>query len=88
MAIETQVMGWRPHSCMFRYVGDFFVINNHLHVNLVNPQMSQCIICRFDVFAQISTLHKHLIKYNKVNGIIPMTTHVQIAHSKLFALKQ
>lgn len=38
--------------------------------------------------AQKFTLHKGLIKYNKVNGINPMTTHVQIAHLKLFTLKK
>jgi hypothetical protein len=50
--------------------------------------MLQCIICRFNVLVQIFTLHKRLIKYSKVNGIIPMTIHVQIAHSKLFTLKK
>jgi hypothetical protein len=33
-------------------------------------------------------MHKGLIKYNKVNGIIPMTTHVQTKHLKLFALNK
>ncbi len=33
-------------------------------------------------------LHKRLTKYNKVNGIIPMTIHVQIEHLKLFVSKK
>jgi len=33
-------------------------------------------------------LHKRLIKYNKVNGIILMIIHVQITHLKLFPLKK
>ncbi len=31
---------------------------------------------------------KGLIKYNKVHGITPMTTHVQTTHLKLFAMKK
>jgi hypothetical protein len=71
----------------------FFVMNNGLHVDLVNLQMLQCIICRLeqaikDVLVQIFTLHKGLITYNKVNGITSMTTHVQITHAKLFDLRK
>ncbi len=68
-------------------------MNDGLLVDLVNPQMLQCIICRYeqainDVLVQRSILCKGLIKYNKVNGITPMTMHVQISHSKLFALRK
>jgi hypothetical protein len=38
--------------------------------------------------AQKSTLHKDLTKYNKANGITPITTHVQATHPKLFAMKK
>jgi hypothetical protein len=31
---------------------------------------------------------KGIIKYNKVHGITPMTTHVQTTHLKLFALRK
>ncbi len=37
-----------------------------------------------DVLAQGSIVYKGLIKYNKTNGITPMTTHVQTAHPRLF----
>lgn len=62
-------------------------------MDLVNPQMLQCIICRFektssDVLIQRSIMWKGLIKYNKVNGITPMTTQLQITHPKLFALRK
>jgi hypothetical protein len=33
-------------------------------------------------------MRKGLVKYNKVDGIIPMSIHVQIAHLKLFALRK
>jgi hypothetical protein len=62
-------------------------------MHLVNLQMLQCIICRYEqatnnVLTQRSTLCKGLIRYNKVNGITPMIMHVQISHSKLFTLKK
>ncbi len=38
--------------------------------------------------AQRFIMHKGLIKYNKVNGITPMTIHVQTTHLKLFVLKK
>ncbi len=41
-----------------------------------------------DASAQRSMFRKGLIKYSKVNGIIPMTIHVQIAHPKLFEQKK
>ncbi len=37
---------------------------------------------------QIFTFYKGLIKYNKVNGMIPINTHVQTTHLKLFAQKK
>ncbi len=56
-------------------------------------QMLQYIIYRFNqtfgnVLAQIYIHYKGLIKYNKVDGIIPMNTHVQIAHLKLFVQRK
>jgi hypothetical protein len=53
----------------------------------------QCIICRleqigaFDLCQQ-STLQKCLVKYGKVNGIIPMKTHVESRYPKLVAHKK
>ncbi len=38
--------------------------------------------------SQSSILRNNLIKYNKINGIIPMKTHVDIAHPRLFALRR
>ncbi len=50
-------------------------------------------ICKYeqttnDVLAQRSIMRKGLVKYNKVDGIIPMSIHVQIAHLKLFTLRK
>jgi hypothetical protein len=55
--------------------------------------MLWCIICKSkqafsDVLVQRSMLHKGLIKYSKVNGIIPMTIHVQTAHPRLFVQRK
>jgi hypothetical protein len=55
--------------------------------------MLWCIICKSkqassDVLVQRSMLHKGLIKYSKVNGITPMTIHVQIAHPRLFVQRK
>jgi len=71
----------------------FFIVNDGLLVDLVNSQMLQFIICGYeqatnDALAQRSILCKGLIKYNKVSGITPMTMHVQITYSKLFALRK
>jgi hypothetical protein len=68
-------------------------MNNGLFVDFVNPQMLQCIICKYeqtinDIVAQRSIMHKGLIKYNKVDGINPMSIYVQIAHMKLFAMRK
>ncbi len=85
-------MAWKSHSHMPICWGLFFM-NNGLHVDFVNLQMLRYIICKLeqatkDVLVQIFTLHKGLITYNKVNGVIPMTTHVQIAYPKLFVLRK
>jgi hypothetical protein len=58
-------------------------------VDLVKPQVLRSIIyiseqASSDALAQRSTLRKGLIKYSKANGITPTTTHVQIAHPRLF----
>jgi hypothetical protein len=29
------------------YLLDFFVVHDNLHLDFVNPQMLQCIICKF-----------------------------------------
>lgn len=85
-------MAWKFHNCMPICWG-LFIMNNGLHVDLVNLQMLQCMICKLkqatrDVLVQIFTLHKGLITYNKVNVITTTTTHVQIAHPKLFVLRK
>jgi hypothetical protein len=33
-------------------------------------------------------MHKGLIKYNKIDGINPMSIYVQIAHLKLFVTRK
>jgi hypothetical protein len=37
-----------------------------------------------DVLMQRFTFRKNLLKYNKVNSMILVNTHVQITHPKLF----
>jgi hypothetical protein len=90
--VEAQAMASKPHSHLSICWG-FFVLNDSLIVDLVKPQMLQCIICRCkqasnDVLAQIFTFCEHLIKYNNVNGITLMTIHVQIAHPRLFSQRK
>lgn len=62
-------------------------------MDLAKLQVLWCIIYRYkqafgDVLTKRFTLHKGLIKYNKVNGIIPMNTHVQTTHSELFVQRK
>jgi len=90
--VEAKAMAWKPHSHLSICWG-FFVVDDGLIMDLVKLQMLQCIICRCkqtsnDVLAQIFTFCKHLIKYNNVNGITPMTIHVQIAHPRLFSQRK
>jgi len=92
LCVEAQAVAWKPYSCMFVCWG-FFVVNDGLPMGLVNLQILWCIICRYEeatnnVLVQRSILHKGLIKYNKVNRITAMNTHVQIARSKSFAMKK
>jgi hypothetical protein len=54
-------------------------------MDIENPQMLQYIICRTkqtcanDLYQQFN-LWKGLIKYNKLNGIIPMKTHIEFTY--------
>jgi hypothetical protein len=55
--------------------------------------MLWCIIYRTEQHSaldlcQCSTLRKGLIKYGKINGIIPTKTHVESAYPKLVARKK
>jgi len=57
----------------------FSFVHDNLFVDFVNPQMLQCIICRFqqafgDILNQSSISKKCFIKYNKTNGINLMKT--------------
>jgi hypothetical protein len=45
--IETQVVAWIPHICLSICWG-FFVVNDGLHVDLVKPQVLQCIIYKYE----------------------------------------
>jgi hypothetical protein len=91
--IKTQVVAWRLHNHMSICWGFFDVNDDVLHVDLVNSQMLRCIICKFkqtfsDVLVQGSIMHKGLIKYNNMNRLIPMTTHVKITYPKFFGLRK
>lgn len=85
-------MACKFHNCMPICWG-LFIMNNGLHVDLVNLQMLQCVICKLKqatitVLVQIFTLHKGLITYNKVNVITTMITRVQIAQPNFFVLRK
>jgi len=75
--MELQTWLWKIHTWPL-FVGGFFVHDN-LHVDFMNPQMFQCIICRFQQafgnnLNQSSIAKKCFIKYNKTNGINLMKT--------------
>ncbi len=68
-------------------------MNDDFFVDFENMQMLWCIVCKLQktsgiVLSQSYILRNNLTKYNKINGIIPMKTHVDIAHPKLFALRK
>ncbi len=74
--VKAQVVAWRPHSCIFICWG-FFVVRNGLPMDLVKLQVLHCINCRSEqasneVLVQKSIICKGLIKYNKINDIIPI----------------
>jgi hypothetical protein len=63
--IETQIKKWKNE-------GGFFVVNDNMFVDLVNPQMLRCIICMFhqvinNILNQNYIFCKGLIKYSKTN---------------------
>jgi hypothetical protein len=63
-----------------------FVINNGLLVDLVIPQMLWCIIYRFEQVFNDVLVQRYML--HKVNGITPMTTHVQSAHPRFFVKRK
>jgi len=64
----------------------FFIINNGLLVDLVKPQMLWCILYRFEQVSSDALVQRYM--FHKVNGITPMTIHVQIAHPSLFVQRK
>jgi hypothetical protein len=43
--MELQTLLWKPHNMMYT-CWNLFVVNNNLHVDLVNLQMLRYIICQ------------------------------------------
>jgi hypothetical protein len=94
VATQAQAMFWKPHNGA-SIVRGFFLMNNYLHVNIVNPQMLRpfffffffffCILEKAsnNVLSEKSILKKELIKYTKTNGITRMRMHVDCAYSRL-----
>ncbi len=86
--IETQVQKWKANNINSIDWG-LFIVNNNLYVDIVNTWMLRCIIYKFQqIVGNIlnqSFVHKGFIKCNKANGITPMNTHVDFAHSCLVA---
>jgi hypothetical protein len=62
--------------CLFICWG-LFVINNGLLVDLVKPQVLWCIIDRSEQVSSDALVQRYM--FHKVNGITPMTTHVQLS---------
>ncbi len=68
-------------------------MNDDLFVDLENLQILRCIVCKPKktlniILSQNFVLEKGLIKYNKINGLTHMKTHVDIAHPRLFVLRK
>ncbi len=73
----------------------FFAINDNSLVDLKNPHMLCCIICRptpcqevGNISKQSFVLCKGLVKYNTINNITPMKTHIDGAHVHLVAKRK
>jgi hypothetical protein len=89
--MELQTLLWKPHNMMYT-CWNFFVVNDNLHVDLVNPQMLCCIICHTqqasrNILNKSSIVKKGFINNNKTNGLTPMKTHVDNVHYYLVAKK-
>jgi hypothetical protein len=48
VSIETQVTTWKPHSQLFIYWRFFITNDGLLAMDFVNPQVLQCIICKYE----------------------------------------
>lgn len=71
-----------------QHEGGFFVVNDNMFVDLVNPQMLRCIICMFhqvinNILNQNNILCKGIIKYSKTNNVTFMKIHVDSTHFHL-----
>jgi hypothetical protein len=90
---QQQASLWKPHN-KTSICWSFFILNDNLHVDLLNPQMLRCIICRSqeassNVLNQSSfTIEKGLIKCGKTNDITPMRTHVDNFHPYFLAKRK
>ncbi len=81
---EAQAQKWKAHN-MNSIGWGLFVVNNNLYVDLVNTQMLRCIIYKSQqIVGNIlnqSFIPKGFIKCSNANGVTPMKTHVDFAHS-------
>jgi hypothetical protein len=69
----------------------FFSMNDDLFVNIVNPQMLQCIVYRLEqtscnVLSQRFVSKKRFIRYNKTINITLMKTHFDCLHKESCSL--
>jgi hypothetical protein len=90
--IQVQVIAWKSHS-QTSLCWVFFVKNDNLPMDLKKLQLLRCIICKIKQASAIDlcqcfTLQKDIIKYDKINGITPMRTHVEFSHPKLVAYRK
>ncbi len=86
--IKVQATLWKPHCC-YPFVR-VLVINDNLHVDIVNPQMLRCIICKSKQTKENVLIESCYIlrKGFKCNGVTPMKTHTDYAHPKLLATRK
>ncbi len=91
--VKAQATLWKPHHYSSICYG-FFVVNDNLDVDIMNPQMLRCIIYRFEqanenvLTKSCYILNKGFIKYNKYNGVIPTETQIECVHPKLLTTKR
>jgi hypothetical protein len=90
---KVQATLWKPHHhspiCWC-----FFVVNDNLPINIVNPYLLKYIIYRYEqtnenlLIKNYFMFKKRFINYNKCNGVTLMKAHIGYAHSKLFVVRK
>jgi hypothetical protein len=82
--MKKQSIWWKPHQ-RTSPTWAFFKINDNKQVDLKQSQVVQSIVCHRqiaspEILALCTRCCKGLIAYNKCNGILAMTKHVEQDH--------